>query len=45
MWNQNKNINEHTKQKKDSWGNRLVVARGERVGGLGEKGEGTEKYR
>ena len=45
MQNLNNNINEQTKQKKDSWGNRLVVARGERVGGLGEKGEGTEKYR
>ena len=42
MWNLNNNIKKQNRLIDVE--NRLMVARGEEIGGLAEKGEGTEKY-
>ena len=46
MWNLKNKINEQTKQNRlANTENRLMVIRGRGAGVLGEKGEGTKKYR
>ena len=45
MWNLKNKINKQNGNRVIDAENRLMVARGERFGGLGEKGEGIKKYK
>ena len=45
MWTLKSKINKQNRNKLTDTENILMIARWERIGGLGEKGEGIKKYK